>query len=376
MKLLILGASSIQLPIIIRAKELNHFTIVADYDPDAIGFGYADEKLLISTNDIPSLLIAAEEYQIDGVLTTSDYPVRSVAHICEKLGLTGPKIGSAHLCTNKFLLRQHLSNYGFNVPDYRIIKSKESLKSINYYPVIIKPIDSSGSRGVQKANNYEELLISFDSSIHYSKSGELIVEEFIEGPEYSVETLTQKEKTTIVAITEKTVAGDSAKYFVEERHVIQANLSNEQTCEIIKLVTKVIETINLGDCPTHTELKITKNGIYIIEIGARLGGDYITSDLVPLATGVDMLECTINLALNKKINVKSTLNKYSGIQFITNENYNRVIAFLQKGNPIVIKKIIDPYKNVPLTNSFDRLGYFIVQAENREQLLKTLNCKN
>ena len=112
-RLLLLGASEIQLPIILRAKELGYYTIVADYNPNAFAFKYADKKLIVSTNNTTDLLKAALEYKIDGVLTTSDQPVRSVAHICEVMKLSGPSIKSAHLCTNKFLLRQHLLNNKF-----------------------------------------------------------------------------------------------------------------------------------------------------------------------------------------------------------------------------------------------------------------------
>lgn len=373
-KLLILGASEIQLPIILRAKELGYFTIVADYNPNAIAFEFADKQLIISTNDVPALIKAAGDNNIDGVLTTSDYPVRSVAHICEALGLSGLTIKAAELCTDKYLLRQHLAENQFLVPQFKIIKSRESINEIDFFPCVIKPVDSSGSRGVQKANTLKELLDAYEISLQHSNSDTVIVEEFIDGDEFSVETLTQNGDTTIVAITEKTVMGDKGIFFVENRHVIPANISNENVSTISKTVIKVINSLDLGNSPTHTELKISKKGIFIIEIGARLGGDFITSDLVPLATGVDMLENAINIALNKKIDTTSTIKKYSGIQFITTENYNLIVNFLKVENHLIVKHLIKPFKDVQLKSSFDRLGYFIVQTNSREQLNKTLNC--
>lgn len=374
-KLLILGASEIQLPIILRAKELGYFTIVADYNPNAIAFEFADKQLIISTNDVPALIKAAGDNNIDGVLTTSDYPVRSVAHICEAFGLSGLTIKAAELCTDKYLLRQHLAKNQFLVPQFKIIRSRDSINEIDFFPCVIKPVDSSGSRGVQKANTLNELFDAYEISLQHSNSDTVIVEEFIDGDEFSVETLTQNGDTTIVAITEKTVMGDNGIFFVENRHVIPANISNENVSAISKIVIKVINSLDLGNSPTHTELKISKKGIYIIEIGARLGGDFITSDLVPLATGVDMLENAINIALNKKIDTSSPMKKYSGIQFITTENYNRMVNFLKVENHLIVKHLIKPFKDVLLKSSFDRLGYFIVQANSREQLNKTLNCK-
>lgn len=375
-KILILGGSEIQMAIILRAKELGLYTIVADYNPDAVALKYADKKLIISTNDIQALTQVAQQNQIDGVLTTSDYPVRSVAHICEMLKLSGLTLNAAILCTDKFLLRDHLAKNHFLVPKYKIIKSKDELHEIDYFPCIIKPVDSSGSRGVRRVNNREELPETYEYSVQHSNSATTIVEEFIEGEEYSVETLTQKGVTSIIAITKKTVKGDNGCFFVEDRHVIPADILVKNEIVISEYVVKVIDTLNLRNSPTHTELKINKKGIYIIEIGARLGGDFITSDLVPLATGVDMLENTINIALNKEIFVSKTLDKYAGIQFINSKNYTRISNFLKTRNPLIVKQLVLPYKDVPLTSSFDRLGYFIVQADSREELNKTLNCTN
>lgn len=374
-KLLILGASEIQLPIILRAKELGHYTIVADYNPEALALVYADKKLIISTNDIPSLIKAAKEYNIDGVLTTSDFPVRSVAHICNELGLRGLTINSAELCTDKYLLRQHLDKNKFLVPQFKVIKSKETINEIDFYPCVIKPVDSSGSRGVQKVNTFTELINAYDLSLLHSNSQTVIVEEFIDGDEYSIETLTQNSVTSIVAITAKTVKGAKGIFFVEDRHVIPACISNELELEISEIIAQVINSLDLNNSPTHTEIKINNKGIYIIEIGARLGGDFITSDLVPLATGIDMLENAINIALNKKINTSNKIKKYSGIQFITTENYKLVETYLKDTNPLVIKQMINPFKEVQLKSSFDRLGYFIVQANTNKQLNQALNCE-
>lgn len=374
-KLLILGASEIQIPLVLLAKELGCFTIVADYNPNAPAFEYADKKLIISTNDAPRLLKAAIDDKIDGVLTTSDYPVRSVAYICDKLGLSGLTIKSSILCTDKYLLRQHLAQNQFLVPQFKIIKPNETVYDVDFFPCVIKPVDSSGSRGVQKVNNLAELIEAYDQALKYSNSGAVLVEEFIEGDEFSIETLTQNGDTTIVAITGKTIVGDKGIFFVEDRHVIPAYISDKEESAISETVLNVIKTLNLGNSPTHTELKLNSKGIYIIEIGARLGGDFITSDLVPLATGIDMLENAINIALNKNINATKSIEKYSGIQFITSENYMLIENFLKYENPLIVKQLIKPFKDVQLKSSFDRLGYFIVQANSREQLNQTLNCK-
>jgi len=374
-KILILGASEVQLSIILHAKELGHTILIADYDPHAIGFQFADIKFNISTNDILELIDVAKKHDIDGVLTTSDYPVRSVAAICKELHLTGLSVESSILCTNKYLLRKHLKKNNFKVPRYSIIDSENALNNIDFFPCIIKPIDSSGSRGVQKVFDKTELQFAYELALNYSKSGNIIVEEFIDGKEYSIESLTQKNQTTIVAITEKTVIGDKDRFFVEDRHIIPANIDQDVFNAVCITVQNVLSSINLDNSSTHTELKINDKGIYIIEIGARLGGDYITSDLVPLSTGVNMLDNTIRLALNEKINTQHTITKFAGIQFLNSSNYKHIEQYLRKNNASIIRKEIKTYKDSPLRNSFDRLGYFIAQSNSRDELINILNCK-
>lgn len=373
-KLLILGASEIQLPLILKAKELGCYTIVADINPEAVGLNYADEKLLISTNDTNKLLVFAKKNQINGIITSSDYPVRSVAAISEVINLTGPSAFAANLCTNKYLMREHLEKHDFLVPKYCFVKSRKCLQNVNFYPCIIKPIDSSGSRGVKKVEDFKELLAAYEKALSFSKNKEVIVEEFINGNEYSIESLTQKGETHIIAITQKTVIGDEGKFFVEDRHVIPAKLSLEVENILKEQIKRLLESIRIENSASHTEVRINSKGIYIIESGARLGGDYITSDLVPLATGVDMLEQSIKIALNEEITVTNPATQFAGIQFINSENYVNVVNYLEKENKFIVKKEIKPFKQQRLTNSFARLGYFIACTKKENDLIQILDC--
>ncbi len=373
-KLLILGAGEMQVPIIKKAKDMGAYTIVADFDPLALGFSYADQKLHLSTNDIPALISESKSLQIDGVLTTSDYPVRSVAAICNNLKLAGPTTKAADLCTNKYLLREHLLNNEFLVPKFINIKGPEDLKKIDFFPCIIKPVDSSGSRGVKKVLSKEGLWDAYQDALKYTHTSSIIAEEFLNGSEYSVEALTQNSYTSVIAITEKHVTGDEGMYFVENRHLIPSNLTDSIRNEIAKLILSLIESIDLRDSASHTELMVTEKGIYIIEIGARLGGDYITSHLVPLANGTDMLESVINISLKIPVNIKKNNNYHAGIQFITPDNYYKASDFITQHREIVIESSLKPFRNVKVLSSFDRLGYFIARAETREKLIDILNC--
>lgn len=371
---MIIAAGMMQAPLIRRAKELGHFIITIDRDKNACGNIFSDRSYEIDTNDYDSILKIAVQEKINGILTSSDLPVRVVASVCEKLKLPGLSKNSANICTNKYLLRQHLYSNGFHVPRFHLIKSLTDVNTIDFFPAILKPLDSSGSRGVRRVNSMDDLLSSLPYSLSFSKCGEAVVEEFIDGPEYSIETLTQKGTTNIIAITEKTVKGHNNNYFVEDRHVIPANITEKTKECISKAVYKFIETLKLRDSPTHTEVKVSSNGVYIIESGARLGGDFIASDLVPLATGIDMLGNAIRIALGENIDITFQKNKYAGIQFINAENYYVIDSFIKNNTHKIEHSYIEPFTKKSLKNSFSRLGYFIVTKDSRETLINTLDC--
>lgn len=374
-RLFIVGGGEMQVPLIEKAKQLGYFCVVSDFNSDAPGFKYANVVANISTTDFERTLELAKEYNVDGILTTSDYPVRTVAYVCENLGLSGPSFDAAKKCTDKFAQRSALEKGGFYVPKNFIVTSVEQIEKHKEYlafPLVIKPVDSSASRGVRKVNTYLELLEAFGESVKYSNEKTLIIEEFVDGPEFSVEGLTQNGKTYIVAITEKGL-GHEAGCFVESSHIIPAALSSEEEVNIQVYVEKVIQCLGIDNSSSHAELKLTSKGPVLIEIGARLGGDFITSDLVPLSTGVDMLENVINIALNQELNVKSTRSLYSGVRFLDPENYYRCKDLIDSENKNIVKYELKAFDRKPVTNSLERLGYIIATSEKRDILMKFLN---
>lgn len=376
-KIMILGAGEMQTPVIKKAKEEKYFVIVVDFDKNAPGFNYADIKLLISTHDKKKILEQAIKYNIDGILTTSDYPVRIVAYVSEKLGLKALNQESANICTDKYLLRQKLRNSNLNHPKYFLIENKKDLDKINFFPAIIKPVDSSASKGVKKINSVEELKNEYEISKTYSNSKKIIVEEYIKGKEFSVESITYNGKTNIIAITEKTKVGEDKGYFVEYSHKIPANITNSEKLAIESETIKLINIIGLDNSSSHTEVILTKNNTaYIVEIGARLGGDYIASDLVFLSKGVDMTKNIIKMSINEEIDIDIKNNLYSAIQFITPNNYYSAKKFIESNNNHIIKSEIKPYKNITIKNSLDRQGYIIIQASSDKKINDLLNKIN
>ena len=379
MNILILGASAIQVPIIQECRRLGYGAIVADRDSTAPGMSLADVGLGVSTNDVEGILDAARTHAVGGLVTSSDYPVRTVAHVCHALGLPALSPRAAEVATDKGEQRTMLRAAGLRTPDFEVVDSfghASRVPSRSGFPVIVKPVDSSASRGVSRVDSSEELRGAFDFAMSYSRSGRVIVEEFIEGPEFSVEVLVQSGCIHVVGVTEKSTGGDGHRFFVETRHVVPAAIDKAAAGKIGACVVSAIRALGLDHCASHAELKLTRGGPVVVEIAARLGGDFITSDLVPLATGVSMLEAAIRIAVNSPVRVSPSVQRVAGIQFVTHENHASATVHFDRisKDPRVARMHLNPRPGAgALRSSLDRHGYVIASAATREELLPVLD---
>lgn len=371
-KILILGAGQMQVPIIALSKKMGHYTIVADYDPNAPGFKYSDIASTISTIDKDAILKLAQELKIDGILTTSDYPVRVVSYVGEKLGLPAMTQQVAKVCTDKYEQRQLFKKSGINTPFFVQCDVNCVLSSFKDFPYVVKPVDSSASRGVERVQTEKQLRNAVEAACGMSRTGKAIVESFIGGKEYSVETLTQNGITHIIQITEKLTRGEELGYFVEDTHIEPARISEAEADAIKGEVLKAAKAVGVDNCPTHTEIKLWNGKPYIIEMACRLGGDFITSDLVPLSTGISMMENLIKLSLGEKINTDVKYHKWSCVQFLNDANYFRCKDFISSRDPHIRKSEVEEYREGVIKSSLDRLGYIILQADTRKEIEEIL----
>lgn len=305
-KIMILGASILQLPAIQKAMDMGLQVIAVDMNPNAVGFslpGVIAE--VVSTNDIPAVLNAAEKHNIDGVMTlASDMPVKTVAAVAKAFGLCGISEDTALRATNKAYMRSALKKHGVSVPRfYKVSDSVQYVEAVKKFvgSFIVKPVDNSGSRGIVKIDpgaSEKQLLEAYEYSRASSRSGDVLVEEYMDGPEVSVETISIDGVCHVIQITDKQTTG--SPHFVETGHIQPSRLSDEIKLEIEELAKAANRAIGITNGPSHTEIIVTHNGARIVELGARLGGDCIATHLVPLSTGVDMVECCIKMALGEK----------------------------------------------------------------------------
>ena len=320
-KLMILGASILQLPAIEKAKEMGLDVVVVDMNPDAVGFKVPGiEKEIISTIDIQAVISAAKRHRIDGIMTlATDMPMRTVAAVAKEMNLIGIDEETALKATNKAEMRKALQVNNVPIPKFYVVSNKDEYKDVVKQfnvPFIVKPADSSGSRGIFEVKDIhnEDLIVEAYEYCHpFSRVGDVVVEEYMEGPEVSVETLNVNGECHVIQITDKLTTG--APHYVEMGHSQPTMLSKEIAEQISKVAKAANKAIGIKNGPSHTEIIVTKQGPKIVELGARLGGDNITTHLVPLSTGVDMVESCIKIALGEIPDIKKKWNKGSAIRY-------------------------------------------------------------
>lgn len=320
-KIMILGASILQLPAIEKAKEMGLSVVAVDMNPEAIGFQVPGiETEVISTIDIPKVLEAARKHNIQGVMTlASDMPMRTVAVVAREMGLVGVSEDTALKATDKAVMRQCLQAAGVPVPAfYKVANEEEYARAAASFrvPFVVKPADNSGSRGIVLVNDptdSQAVTNAYAYSRQHSRNGNVVVEEYMRGPEVSVETLSAEGVCHVIQITDKLTTG--APHFVEMGHSQPTQLSPETAEQIRQVVIAANRAVGIENGPSHTEVIVTAEGPKIVEIGARLGGDCITTHLVPLSTGVNMVECCIRIALGETPDLTQKFHKGSAIRY-------------------------------------------------------------
>lgn len=382
-KMMILGGSALQVPAIKAAKELGYEIILVDYDENATGFALADVKLVVSTLDKEEVYRQALIYRPDVVITsTSDGPVRTAAYVNERLGKKPDLSYEDSLCaTIKSHMRKRLEENHVPVPVYYVVENWagfwEAVKALDGR-CIVKPSDNAGSRGVTLLEGgektEEELRRAYDYSKGNSRNGIVMVEEFMSGAEVSVEAMTVNGKTEIISITDKYIT--QPPYFVEIAHSEPSRLGGEIQERIREVALQAIRAIRLQNGPSHTEIKVTEEGPKVVEIAARLGGDFITSRLVPLSTGVDLVGASVRLAAGEAPDLSAKWQRAAAIHFIQSgkgklrrlEIGEEIFRMDGVEEAVLYKKAGDTTDGTKSSN--DRLGHIITVGRTPEEAME------
>ena len=370
---LIFGVGPLQKSIINRAKLMGLYTIGIDPVADAACKDDVDSFEIVGGQDYDGTMAVAKKYQIDAIVTAAtDKPLVMMARVAKELDLPFYSVETAKWSTDKFLMKERFEQGGVPHAQGRLISKVEEAEGL-VFPVIVKPRDNSGSRGVKFCRDKKELQISIDEALENSKLDTVLVEEFIEGPEYSIESLHHDGKSEVIQFTEKKTT--EFPYNVELGHIQPANISDENKQKIREIIAKIGKALNFENCPSHTELKINERGIFVIETSPRLGGDYITSTLTPLSTGVNLEDELLKISLGETINPQPKAVQYSGVRFFAFEEgciiKHEPNEEFVKGWPHVVDfsfNLNAGDKVNRITSSLNRYGHLTLTAGNRDAI--------
>lgn len=368
-KIAVIGANYQYLSFYRHAKQLGYeiysFARAQDDNPC---WEIADHHYDLAFKDADKILEICKNEGVQGVtsfLLESALPC--VYRVAEGLGSPCNSKECQALTANKFTMREQMRKCGVSIPAYKAIKSRDEKFDIPF-PFIVKPADSGGSRGVTLVHNQEELDAALNRAFDYSSNQTVMLEQFIEGREFSIESISYRGKHYILQITDKVTTG--APYFVELAHHQPAQLSQKQWDDIKNLTLKMLDALKIENSAGHTEVKMDANGVpYVIEMGPRMGGDYISSDLVGLSTGYSFVKATLEVATDTFVPPVLGENKCSGVYFLCQETKEKVLKYIKnkKDYPFIVDADIwGEIQNVKCNS--DRGGYFIYQADKKIEL--------
>lgn len=398
-KVMILGAGEGQVPFIKICKDRGDKVIAVSIPGDYPGFALSDKNYFIDTRNKEEILRVAVSEKIDAILTDqTDVSVTTVAYVSEKLGLRGIGYNTSLKFTNKYLMREAAEKTGVAVPKFKKVESIEEALSVAEkigYPVMIKPTDSSGSRGVYKICSPDELEKNFIISKNFSTKGEVIIEQFITGREYLVDGFAMDNKYINLDFGVKEYF-DSKNVFVSKMCMFMSASCSHSDIEekVLNTNKKLVEGMKLKFGITHAEYLYNEadGNVYLVEVAARGGGVFLSSDITPTATGFNSNKVLIDYVVDGK--------SFDIDNIVLKDNISAWVCFSFPTGNIIDIKGIEATKNIcgvykvdmrdvyigkqthVLRDDGDKYGPILIVASSREecydiidQVKKTISIK-
>ncbi len=367
-RLAIIGASYLQEPLIRKAKEMGLETHVFAWAAGDVGEKIADHFYPISITEKDEILDKCRQIGIDGICSiASDLAVVTVNYVAEHLGPVGNGSENTLLSTNKYNMRRAFAEDGDPSPRSIIVESVEDIGCELTFPVIVKPLDRSGSRGVCKVFDRSELDRAITEAKDQGFIKKALVEEFVSGAEYSVECISYRGEHHFLALTYKYTTG--SPHFIERGHFEPADVAPSMLESIKDTVFHALDTLKMSNGASHSEIKIDDEGnIKVIEIGCRMGGDLIGSSLVNYSTGVDYVKAVIDIALGNEPDLAPSEEPCAaGVRFICFPEDIEIYSRLRTEHPELIADSDVPSEiKGEVTDSSARSGYFIMKGQDAD----------
>lgn len=364
-KLAIIGASYLQKPLIEKAKGMGIETHVFAWAANDVGEAIADFFYPISIVEKDAILEKCREIGIDGICSiASDLATITVNYVASEMGLTGNSMESTKMSTNKHSMRLCFEKNRDASPRSLLVQSVDDLEYEELqYPLIVKPTDRSGSRGITKVFFEEGLAKAIEEAKEQGFEKAALVEEYVTGKEYSVECISWQGVHHFLAMTQKYTTGNP--HYIETGHLEPAPVEDKILEEVKRVVFHALDSLKIMYGASHTELKIANDGrIAIIEIGGRMGGDLIGSSLVELSTGIDFVRAVIQVALGEKPNLeKQHEGVAAAVRFVFSQDDLEVLQKIRENHPkYIVEEDIKEISEEAVSDSSARFGYFLLKA--------------
>lgn len=382
--MLILGGSNSQLNAVLRAKEKGHTVIVSDYLEDTPCKKFSDYSELTSTFDAEGCLAVARKYKIDGILTVgTDQPVLTCAKVANELELPFfLDVETAKAVTHKKVMKSIFKENKIPSAEYRILKedfTEDELRGLRF-PLVIKPLDSQGQRGVYKIFSLKDIQNLLPSVLSYSRENEILVEEFYESEEITISGWVRDNAVKILTVTDRQTISNYPHIGICIAHNFPSKYLSACFHEIKELTEKIVKAFRIKNGPIYFQMLIGTDGIKVNEIACRIGGAY-EDELIPVITGVDILDMLINHAAGQKNNY-SALEEYD---LKKNTNHATVQMIFTKQGTIGTMTQMHKIMELPgaiagmfnyhegstiqeIQNATQRVGYMIFQSDSSVSL--------
>ena len=300
---MVLAAGLLQIDVIEKAKSMGYYVLAVDGNPKAPGFNVADKAICADIVNEETMLKIARDEHVDGVIhPCSEVSMAVMGRINDELGLSGISREQAICATNKHLMRKAFEKG--NAPSPKSILAQDAedawsrLQNEFDTDAILKPSRNSGSRGIAKVSrnmDKGDFIRAYDEALRESRDHSVLIEQFIEGPEFSIEMIVWQGEIHVLTVTDKKTTG--APHFVELGHN-QPSCFSATDVETLKAAAVAgVRALGVNNCACHAEAKLMNGKAYLMEVGARLGGDFISTELTHLSTGIDMVAAAIDVAL-------------------------------------------------------------------------------
>lgn len=388
--ILILGGGQMQIPAIVHAKRMGLTVIVADADPTVPGAGMADHFERVDLKDREAMLETARKYRergaLDGVFTAGTDFSATVAYVAERLGLPGIPFETALDATDKGRMRAVLTRAGVPCPEFLVLTEPGDIRQVQErlsFPLVVKPSDNMGSRGVRRVDTDEELDAAVRFALPLSRSSRVIVERYIEGPEFSIDALVHRGEITICGLADRHIA--FAPYFVELGHTMPSDAPLRIRTEVLETFRQAVRALGITDGAAKGDIKYSSSGPVVGEIAARLSGGYMSGWTFPYSSGVQVTAGAIRIALGLHpgdltpvrrhvsaerafISIPGLVSSVEGLDRARSDDRVRDIFLrIRKGSRVVFP-----------TNNVEKCGNVITEAETRERAVEAAEhaCKS